>query len=138
MSIKIVDIGVKLRDYLLASDDISDLIDIRLYVGSIPKDKKGEAKSQPNPKVGMWQDGGDPRGANYRYKFLCRADSLQEAREVAILVANRLTNENFELEDDDGNNIAYWAELEGSLLDTADEVTGKPEVFFNINFESLY
>ncbi len=139
MSIEIVDISTKLRDYLLASGGITDQVGDRIYVGPFPKKKEGaggEVKSQDNPKISFRQNGGSPKGFNYRYTFICRADTLIDARKVAILVANRLTKEAFELNDDDGNNIAYWAELEGSLLDDSDDVTGDPEVFFNVNYEA--
>jgi hypothetical protein len=34
-------------------------------------------------------------------------------------------------------NLSYWASLDSSLNDSADDITNKPEVFFNINFSSV-
>jgi len=134
---EIIDITPKLREYLLDTDSISEIVENRIYAGEIPLDKVGDAKQVSKPKVSFRQNGGDPKGMNYRYTFVCRCDSLKEARELAILIANRLTKDNFSLESDDGENLSYWAEIEGSLLDSTDEVTGLPEVFFNVNFEAL-
>lgn len=137
MSIEIIDISAQLREYLIETEAISALVDKRIYVGEIPVSKGTEAKKVANPKIGFRQNGGDPKGMNYRYTFVCRADTLIDARSLAVLVANQLTKADFSLEGDDNNNLAYWAELEGSLVDSTDEVTGQPEVFFNVNFEAL-
>jgi len=135
---ELFDISGLLRHYIINKSDIKALVGNRIYAGGIPI-HNGETSSEnvENPKVGFRQNGGDPKGMNYRYIFICRADTLIIARKIAILIINRLTKENFALEDVDGNNLAYWAELEGSLIDSIDDITGNPEVFFNINFEAI-
>lgn len=137
MSIKIVDISPELRDYLLSKSDLTDLVGQRVYAGAFPLDKTNKIDTKPNPKVMFRQDGGDQKTMAYRYKFICRAETRQEAKDLAVIATNLLIEANFSIEDDNGVNLSYYAELEGSLIDSIDENTGNPEVFFSINFEAL-
>jgi hypothetical protein len=137
MSIKVFDISPKLIDYLLGKSSLTDLVGQRVYAGAFPLDKSSTIDTQPNPKVMLRQDGGDLKSETYRYKFICRAETLQEAKELAVIVTNLMIEENFSLQSDGGESLAYYAELEGSLIDSVDENTGNPEVFFNINFISI-
>ena len=138
MSIKIEDLSVKLRAYLLSKSLITDRIGQRVFTPIFPVNSEESPDNEADPKMLFRQTGGDPKGtANYRYQFIVRADTAIVARQIAVIVTNQLIEENFSIEDDDGNNLAYWAESEGSLIDNTDESTSKPEVFFSINFNNL-
>ena len=138
MSINIADISAKLRAYLLTKAEVTDLVGQRIFTPSFPVNTVDSIDNEANPKIQFKQTGGSPKGtANYRYQFIVRADTAIVARQIAVSVVNQIIEENFSLSDDDGKNLTYWAELEGSLVDNPDENTSKPEVFFSINFNNL-
>ncbi len=137
MSISVKDISAKLLTYLLGKTAITDEVGQRIFSGGFPTVKTTKADNQANPKITFRQNGGDPKGLDYRYTFIVRADTLIKAREIGILVTNSLVEENFSIEDDSNNNLSYWAESDGGINDTLDDDTGNPEVMFNINFLSI-
>jgi len=138
MSSVLNDISGKLRTYLLGKESLTDEVGTRIFAGPFPSIKTAKIDNQSNPKVSFRQTGGNPKVENFRYAFTVRADTLLEARQISVIISNLFTQEAFGIEDDDGNNLSYWAGIEGSLNDTVDEITGNPEVFFNVNFTSIY
>lgn len=138
MTYKVVDIVPKLVDYLTSESAVNALAGTRIYGGGFPVSKPsgGEVGDPALASLAFKQSGGDPRGADYRFSFYARAGSLKAARALAITVVNALTEENFQLLDDDGNSLSHWAELEGSFVDGHTEESQTPEVYFSVNFYS--
>lgn len=123
-----IDITPKIITYCQTLTDLVALVSDRISSPSFPA--SGD-ENLPNPKIALRQIGG---GVDfYRYQFIVRGDSLQQARQVAELLVNHLTQ----------NAISFsgceleWINLDGSLNDSENEETGEPEVFFNINFQLI-
>lgn len=123
-----LDITPKLILICKSSPDLVSLVQDRISSPSFPLNKDEE---MPNPKVALRQVGGGVE--YYKYQFIVRGDTLQQAREVAIVLSNYLTENAVSLSD---CNLE-WVEIDGSINDSVDETTKQPEVFFYANFYLL-
>lgn len=137
MSISVVDVSGLIRTYLLSKTAVTDLVGQRVFASKFPTNTSSNVDNESNPKVSFRQVGGSPSAEDYRYTFIVRAQTELEARQIAVIIANQFIQENFSIQDEDGNNLSYWAELDTSFNDSVDDITNAPEVFFNINFTAI-
>lgn len=122
------DLTPKIIEYLQGFNDVVLLIGDRIIS---PAFSPSEDEDENNPKVTLKQAGG---GIDfYKYFFLVRGDTLEEARNVARLIIEKMTQNAIALS---GVNVS-WTKIDGSMNDSIDEKTKKPEVFFYINIYFL-
>lgn len=123
-----VDLTPLIIQYCKTLTDLVSLVGDRIIASSFDlKDGNNEA----NPKLAVKQVGGGDD--YYKYQFLVRADTLQSARQVALILKRHLQREVVDLP---SVNLE-WIRIDGSITDNYDEQSRNPEAFFYANFYFL-
>jgi len=122
------DLTPKIIEYLQSIPSIVSLVGDRIIS---PAFEPVENLEEINPKISLKQVGG---GAEYhKYAFIVRGDTIQSSREVTHIIIDKLVNNAVSLP----NISVSWVKIDGSIIDSIDEKTKKPETFFHINFYFL-
>lgn len=132
------DLTEPIRATLLANQSVTALVQERIFSPAFSHTNEGtndEYVDEPDPKLMFQQAGGT---FDYRYLFISQAKTAKEAKQVAIAAFNALHKGKLSITaGSPAKTVIMHCAPEGGLVDSRNEVTKEPQVFFYMVFESL-